>query len=173
MIGLACVWAARREGADVVYAGDVDASRVELACSLAPGGAVVGFDAGGEALHDRLVRQGVPLPDRCVDAVGLAATCRDALRAVRVGGVVSIVGMAAPVVELDMYEVTTNEKTLVGSFCYSAATFEECAEAVAAGEVDAALFVDSVIGLDDAPQTFAELAAHTRSSVKTIVLPHR
>lgn len=172
MIGLACVWAALREGAAVVYAGDVDPDRARLSERLGtPSAPVLGLDLRSGPLHEQLAAHGRSPVDRAVDAAGLSVTLADALKSVAPGGVVGMVGMGAPQLELDMYEITTNEKALVGSFCYSEPTFAECAAAVAAGEVDASLFVDAVVSMDDAAQAFRDLATRASASVKTIVLP--
>lgn len=171
MIGLGCVWAAAREGAAVIYAGDVDPARVALARRIAPDVQLVGFDLRDRPLHEQLMSHQVPPPDRAIDAVGLAITCRDAMRCVRPGGVVCLVGMGAPELELDAYELSTNEKSLVGSFCYTEQVFAECADALAAGRLDSSLFVDDVVVLEQAPRVFTDLATRARNSVKTVVLP--
>ena len=173
MIGLACVWAALCEGAEAVFAGDVDPTRAELVSGLDRDGRVIGLDLRTDPLDVQLRALGVGTVDVVVDAAGVNGTCSAALRAVRAGGVVSLVGMGSPQLELDAYALTVEEKSLVGSFCYSDQIFAECARAVASGRVDAALFVDRVIELAEAPVEFRDLASRARTSVKTIIVPQQ
>ena len=172
MIGLACVWAAVREGAAAVYAGDLDVARVALSERLGHASSpVTGFDLRSGPMHEQLASTGHAPAHRAVDAVGLSVTLTDAVRSVAPGGVVGMVGMGVPRIDLNIYEITTDEKSLVGSFCYSEAVFAECAAAVAAGEIDPSLFIDAVVSMDDAPAAFTRLAEQASSSIKTIVLP--
>jgi threonine dehydrogenase-like Zn-dependent dehydrogenase len=171
MIGLACVWAALREGAARVFAADLDQSRATLLSELLPGEPIVAVDPRQTSIIDATRAVYPDGLDVAIDAVGMSSTCRDALSAVRAGGTVALVGMGAPQLELSAYELTANEKRLVGCFCYSEQTFAECAHAVASGQVDPAVFVDTVVAMTDAPAVFAELASGRRTSVKTLILP--
>ena len=171
MIGMACVWAAAREGARVVYAADVDSQRARNAELLAPPGRIVGIDSRGSSLSAELARRGAEPVDAVIDAAGLSVTVGDAVRATRPGGNVSLVGMATPNLDLSAYEITTQQRSILGSFCYSEQVFAECADLIARGEVDRSAFVDSVITLDEAPATFHALATAQQSSIKTFVLP--
>lgn len=166
MIGLACLWAARREGVGEVYVGDIDPAKVGRV--QAAGGTALAL--AGTSLPEALREHGAAMVDAVIDATGLSQTSSDALRATRPGGRVCLVGMASPVLQLPAYDIATAERSVVGSFCYTQDTFAECARAVSAGEVDPQQFVDHTVTLDEAPDAFRELASGGRSSVKTTVV---
>lgn len=170
MIGLACVWAALRDGAAAVYAGDADASRLLGVEPFAGSGDVRPVDLSGSAtLRDRLRDHGSTHVDAVIDAVGVSATVAGGLDVLRPGGTLALVGMGAPRLELTAYNVSTAERTIAGSFCYTRQVFAECAAALMSGEVDARLFIDDVISSAQAPAAFRALADGARSSVKTVV----
>jgi threonine dehydrogenase-like Zn-dependent dehydrogenase len=155
MIGLAAVWAAVQTGASEVVASDLDGYKVRLASRL-----------GARA-------EGSGPADVVIDAVGISATIKRALQVVRRGGTVVVVGMGAPTVELPAFEIVTEERTLVGSFCYSTSDFAAAVAAVGSGAFPWRYFVDREAELEEAPAIFASLARGEAGTVKTLVRPGR
>jgi len=82
-----------------------------------------------------------------------------------------LVGMAAPSVELAAYAISTEERTLIGSFCYSREDFAETAAWV--GTTDAPLhqLIEGRVGFDDAEASFTELAKGQSQASKVLVFP--
>ncbi|AEV85068.1 alcohol dehydrogenase [Actinoplanes sp. SE50] len=167
MIGLAATWAAWRDGARDVFTGDLDATKVRRAERLG----AVGLSLSATTLREALEARGVTEIARVVDAIGISATIDSALDMVTPGGTVCIVGMGSPQVQLPAYALTTAERRIVGSFCYSEAHFREAAEALLDGTVPVDLFIDREIGLDEAPEAFRQLASGERATVKTVIRP--
>jgi threonine dehydrogenase-like Zn-dependent dehydrogenase len=167
MIGLACAVCATNDGAAAVYVGDLDPTKVQRASKLGATGLVL----DGQRLPAALRALGVAGVDRAIDAIGLPQTLTDALEVVRRDGVVCLVGMASPEAGFPTYSLVTEERTLLGTFCYSAAHFQESARLLENGTVDVDMFVDAQITLEEAPDAFRALATRERSSVKTIVRP--
>lgn len=167
-IGQACVLAARRWGATRVAVTEPDASRRELAASLGATGVDPGGDDPGAAVTAAL---GEP-PTLVLDAVGSSRSLADALIWSGLDARVVLVGMAAPSVELPAYAISTEERTLVGSFCYSRRDFAETAEWVGSAPPELAGLVQDRVGLADAPQAFTDLARGTSDASKVLVLPH-
>ena len=162
MIGLACVWAARAAGAEVVVA-DVVTSRLEVGELL---GATT-VDVSKVDLSAALER---PV-ERVVDAVGSARSLSSILGCVESGAIVSIVGLGEHQVALELAELVGHELELRGSYCYTDDEFARTAALVADGEVEVASFIGDEVKLADAPEAFASLADGSRTGVKILVRP--
>lgn len=164
-IGQSCVLAARAAGAERVYVSEPAGSRRVLCERL---GAVPLDPAGGPVADQVLARHGGPVTV-AIDAVGITATIQDALRATEAGGRVGLVGMGAPVTELPTYEVSTLERTITGSFCYSDEVFRAAARWVASGTTDFSALISEEVSLADGPDAFARLAAGADVPGKVLV----
>lgn len=164
-IGQACVLAARRLGAERVVVTEPDAYRRALAGSL--GVPAVGPKATGD------VREALRGPATLVlDAVGSTGSYADAVRYTSFGARVVLVGMNSPRIDLPAYSVSTEERTLIGSFCYSAADFRETAAWVGQGPDVLRRLVDGRVDLTEAADTFRALASGTAARSKVLVFPH-
>jgi threonine dehydrogenase-like Zn-dependent dehydrogenase len=167
-IGQACVLAARRLGVTRVAVSEPDEHRRTLAASL--GAAPVDPTVGvvGEAVAAAL---GGPAT-LVVDAVGSTASVEAAAGASGFGARIVLVGMGSPRIDLPAYAVSTEERTLVGSFCYSARDFRETAEWVGGAPDVLARLVDGRVDMADAPEAFRELASGVAGKSKVLVFPH-
>lgn len=166
-IGQACVLAARRLGAKSVVVSEPDAGRRELVGRL--GAATVDPTAGDlpAAVQERL---GDPAT-LVLDAVGSSRSQQDAAAASALGARIVLVGMNAPRLDLDAYAVSTAERSLIGSFCYSAADFRSTAEWVGGAPEELRHLIDGRVGMDEAPASFRALAEGASDCSKVLVLP--
>ena len=73
--------------------------------------------------------------DVAFEAVGIEATVRAAVGAVRKGGTVTLIGNLARDVSLPLQSVVTRQVRLQGS-CASSGEYPECLELIASGKVD-------------------------------------
>jgi S-(hydroxymethyl)glutathione dehydrogenase/alcohol dehydrogenase len=114
-VGLCAIMGARLAGADPIIAVDVDAAKLERAERL---GATRTVLAGSDELEE-VVGPGV---DWAIEAVGSAATLRQAVASVRPGGTAVAVGVAnvGAKVELPINELVQQQKRVVGSLYGSA-----------------------------------------------------
>jgi L-iditol 2-dehydrogenase len=94
--------------------------------------------------------------DVVIDAVGLEATWATALRVVRPGGRVEVVGLGAPRGQVDFFAVAGKELTITGSFAWTDADFSRAIELVASGGIDSAGWF-STFALGDGQRAFEEL----------------
>lgn len=167
-IGQACVLAAHRLGADAVAVSEPIGNRRRVSESL--GAAVVDPGDGSDLTADVASALGRP-PDVVIDAVGGSPTIRDALACAPLGAPIVLVGMGSPELSVLAYEVSTKERSLVGSFCYSTAEFRATAEWVGTAPGQLAHLIDDRVGFADAPASFAALASGETDASKIIVLP--
>lgn len=163
-IGQSCVLAAQHAGATSVYVSEPSASRRALCEQLG----AVPLQPGEPVEEQVRALNGVPVTV-AIDAVGITATIQDALRATVAGGRVGLVGMGAPVTELQTYEVSTLERTITGSFCYSDEVFRAAAAWVADGSTDFSALISEEVPLAEGPDAFARLAAGADIPGKVLV----
>jgi threonine dehydrogenase-like Zn-dependent dehydrogenase len=154
-------------GVASVALSDVSASRRELCAGL--GARVVDPTAGdlAEAVDAAL---GGPAT-LVVDAVGVTRTVADALSASALGARIVLVGMGSPQLDLAAYAVTTAERSLIGSFTYTAAEFTETAAWVGTVPEGLERLIDGRVGWDQAPQSFDDLARGRSAASKILVFP--
>lgn len=165
-IGQACVLAAQRLQAEQVVATEPDPHRRQLVASL--GVTAVDPAADGDAVVEAL---GGPAT-LVLDAVGSTRSIADAVRFSSFGARVVLVGMGAPQIDLPAYSVSTEERTLIGSFCYSAADFRDTAAWVGSSPAGLDRLVDGRVDLASAPEAFTALAAGTTAKSKVLVFPN-
>lgn len=163
-IGQSTVLAAFHEGAAKVYVSEPNADRRDLCATL---GAVPIDPAAGpvaeqvRGLHGSLV-------EVAVDAVGLSETLADALSSTPFGGRVCLVGMGRPEISLAAYRVSTEERSIVGSFCYSFAVFDDAARWVGQGGDIFSNLITAEVPLEEAQGAFDRLT--TRADVPGKIL---
>jgi threonine dehydrogenase-like Zn-dependent dehydrogenase len=164
-IGQSCLLALRMAGVERIIVTEVDAARRALlerlgALAVDPREADVA-DVARDAWGD--------LADVAIDAVGVSVTLSDALRSTRSGGRVCLVGMGMPRLDLDAFRVSTEERTIVGSFTYSAPDFTDAAAWVAGHPDVVGELVSREVDLDEADAAFAGLARGDGTPGKVLV----
>ncbi len=164
-IGQSLVLALTQAGLTRVLVSEVDPARRDLLLQL---GATV-LDPTAAPIPDQVHANLGELADVAFDAVGLNTTVADALNATRLGGAVCLVGMGTPRLELDAFSVSTMERSLVGSFTYSADDFRDAVRLVADSPTVADALISRVVALTDAPGAFSALAAGDGTPGKVLV----
>jgi threonine dehydrogenase-like Zn-dependent dehydrogenase len=167
MIGLAIIQAARLSGFGRIVAVDVAPEKLELAGRLGATDLVNSNLAPVEEIL-RLTR-GVGA-DRAFEAVGIEATVGLAVRCVRKGGAVTLVGNVAPQVELPLQMVVTRELTLSGT-CASAGEYPACLDMMARKAIDPAPLLGTVAPLVDGASWFDRLYRKEPGLLKVVLAP--
>ena len=80
--------------------------------------------------------------------------------------------MGAPRVDLGAFAISTEERSLIGSFCYSRSDFAQTARWVGRTDMPLARLIDGRVGYDAAQASFTDLAKGTSSASKILVFPH-
>ena len=166
-IGQACLLAARRLGIQALALSDVSASRRELCARL--GAAVI--DPTGGNFVDAVAAQLDGPATLVMDAVGISQTVADALAASGLGSRIVLVGMGSPQLGLAAYTLSTAERSLIGSFTYSAAEFIDTANYVGTVPEGIHALIDGRVGWEGAPQSFDDLARGRSAASKILVFP--
>lgn len=168
MIGLLVVQALRLAGCGRIIALDVEPRKLALAQEL---GADVGLDARDPEVATQVAAlTGGRGADVAVEAVGAAAPVQLAIRCLRKGGALGLVGNLAPHIELPLQAVVTRELTLYGS-CASQGEYPACLELLRRGAIRVTPLVSAHIPLDAAPPWFERLYQREPGLLKVIVEP--
>ena len=155
-IGLLLIQVLRARGCGAIDAVDVDAGRRDLAVRLGAARALADVPADGV--------------DHVFEAVGRAETVAAAIRAVRKGGAVTLVGNLAPEVPLPLQSVVTREITLYGS-CASSGEYPRALELLASGAIDVAPLISAIAPLSEGQQWFDRLHRGGEGLMKIVLTP--
>ncbi len=167
MIGLLIIQVLSHEGSREIVAVDVDERRRALAAKLGAAKTIDAKQNVAAALKEATAGQGA---DHAYEVVGRSETVQSAVRAVRKGGTVTLVGNLAPMVELPMQEVVTRELTLLGT-CASSGEYPECIELLASGAVNVAPLISVAAPLEEGPVWFDRLHRADGQLMKVILRP--
>lgn len=170
-IGQAAVLAARRLGAGSVLVSEPQAARRALAAGLGAQPLDPAADDVVAAARDLTAGTGVPV---VIDAVGSGRTVASGIEACARGGRCVLVGMGSPRIDVAAYGLSTEERALVGAFCYSHDEFAGTAAWAGAHDDLLAGLVSRVVPADEADDRFRGLAAGDDDASKIIVTfgPH-
>jgi threonine dehydrogenase-like Zn-dependent dehydrogenase len=106
-----------------------------------------------------------------LDAVGSSESVAQGLSLSGRGGRLVLIGMSEPQLQVPAYEVSVNEREIMGTFCYSKEDFRSTVDWLAANVDTAKLLVDAVEPLASGPNVFHELASHQRDVSKILLAP--
>ncbi len=158
MIGLLVIQVLRDKGCRNIVAIDIDAKRRALAERL-----------GASRTRDAKepVEQGA---DVAFEVVGRADTMLTAIRSVRKGGTVVLIGNLMARVELPLQEVVSRELSLLGS-CASSGEYPACIDLLARGAVDVTPLISATATLEEGPGWFERLHRGEPGLMKVILQP--
>ena len=163
-IGQAAALGAKFRGAENVVVIEPNPHRATLLGRL-------GFLVADPSLADeQIVALLGGLPHAVIDAVGSSQTVARGLEMSFVKGSVVIVGMADPEITVPAYALTTRERSIMGSYCYSPHSFQTAATWLANNEEIAARLIDARISLDEAPQVIKELIRGAGEISKAVIV---
>lgn len=168
LIGLLVVQALKARGWERVIAVDLDEGRLELAKKL---GASEAFNAKQEGLAEHLRELcGGDGADASFEVVGAAAPLDLAIRSVRKGGQVILVGNLQPNTPFPLQEVVTRQITLKGS-CSCAGEYPEAIRRIQDGSIQVEPLLSAVAPLDEGAGWFQRLYDSKEGLMKVVLKP--
>jgi L-iditol 2-dehydrogenase len=167
MIGLLVVQALRWAGCGNVIAIDIDDRKLALARELGAHHALRSDVGDVPAEIARLT--GGHGADYSFEVVGFAPTLDLAIRAVRKGGGVVLVGNLAPKAEFAMQLVIARELTLYGS-CASAGEYPLSLDLIARGIIKVAPLISAIAPLAEGEAWFKKLSAKGAGGLMKVIL---
>ncbi len=164
-IGQSVVLALQMAGVTNIAVTEMSAIRRELVQTL--GAVALPADDPDVASH---VHEALGGPaDVAIDAVGVEATLHLALTSTHAGSTVCLVGMGLPDVSLKAFEISTQERSLVGSFVYTAQDFRDAAARIGDEPDKAQRLISREVPLAEGPTAFSELAYGENPAGKVLV----
>lgn len=168
LIGLLVIQALKARGWERVIAVDLDTKRLELAKKL---GAEEAFNANQENLAQRIRHIcGGDGADASFEVVGAGAPLDLAIRSVRKGGQVILVGNLQPNTPFPLQEVVTRQLTIRGS-CSCAGEYPEAIRRIQDGSIDVEPLLSAVAPLDEGADWFRRLYDNKEGLLKVVLKP--
>ena len=168
MIGVLLIQVLRAKGGRNIVAVDIDPQKLALAQRM---GATHVLNASGSdvpaAVRDLTGGKGA---DVSFEVVGHGDTVLSAIRILRKGGTVVLVGNLSPTVELPLQDVVSREISVLGS-CASSGEIPKCIDLLARGVVDVDPIISLKASLDEGPEVFARLYGGDDTLMKVIIQP--
>ena len=168
MIGVLILQVLQSRGCRNIVAVDVDSRKLALAERVGATGTVNPQDGEVPSAVQRLT--GGRGADVSFEVVGHGDTVLSAIRSLRKGGTVVLVGNLSPRVELPLQEVVSRELSVLGS-CASNGEIPECIDLLARGVVDVDPIISLKAPLEEGPELFARLYGGDKTLMKVIIQP--
>ena len=170
IIGLMLIQALRVAGCGQIIAVDVAPDRLAVAKQT---GATATIHSGNtDALAEILRLTNQRGADAAFEAVGVTVTADLALRCVRKGGAVALVGNVTPKIEFPLQVAVARELSVFGS-CASSGEYPDCLKLLASGAVRAESLVSAVAPLAEGASWFDRLYRKEPGLLKVILTPDK
>ena len=167
MIGLLTLQAAKAAGCASVIAVDLDEGRLAQAARLGADVTLAARDDVAARVASLTGGRGV---DVAFEAVGAAEPIATAVRSLRKGGTLVLIGNVTPKVEVDLQAIVTRELSLLGT-CASNGEYPASLELLARGAVRLDGLISQVAPLEEGPAWFERLYAREPGLMKVILQP--
>ncbi|HEY7059732.1 MAG TPA: galactitol-1-phosphate 5-dehydrogenase [Vicinamibacterales bacterium] len=167
MIGLLVVQALRAKGCTSIIGVDIDDKRSALAMKV---GATAALDGRSDVPREIARITHGRQADHAFEVVGFRETVLTAIRSVRKGGTVTLVGNLTPMVDLPLQEIVSRQLTLLGS-CASSGEYPACIDLMTRRVIDVGPLISATAPLDEGPAWFERLYTGHGELLKVILRP--
>ncbi len=168
MIGLLVVQVLRAVGCGTIIAVDIEEDKLDLAGRM---GADICINPQRDNVKERILKvthkKGV---DAAFDVVGLADAFTTALKNVRKGGSVTLVGNLSPTVDMALQWAVTREISLYGC-CASQGEYPACLDMIARGVLDVNPLKSTTAPLSEGGEWFQRLYKKEKGLLKVLLHP--
>jgi L-iditol 2-dehydrogenase len=168
IIGLLLIQALHVAGCSRIIAVDVASDKLAVASKLGATEMINSTD--GNAVGEILQLTGGSGADHSFEAVGVDVTVDLAMRSVRKGGTVTLVGNVAPKVEWPLQIAVTRELTIHGS-CASSGEYPACLDLMAREAIQVKSLISAVAPLAEGATWFDRLYRKEPGLLKVVLAP--
>jgi L-iditol 2-dehydrogenase len=168
IIGICLVQVLRAAGCSRIFAVDIEPEKLDLARKLGAG-VVLDSQKADVATEVAQATEGRGA-DVAFEAVGITATVKTAIAAVRRGGTVTLVGNLSPTIEVPLQAIVTRQLRLQGS-CAIAGEYPAALAMIERGVVNVDAMRSAVAPLEEGAAWFDRLHRKERGLMKVILTP--
>lgn len=165
-IGQSVVLALKMLGVEMIAVTEMVKQRRDVVSELG----ALPLDASDSDLPERVHSIFDGPADAAIDTVGINATLSLALASTKVGAVVCLAGMGALSLTFDASQISVSERTITGTFTYTAQDFRDAAAWMGTAPDHVSLMISRQISPEQAPDEFHRLAHGGESSGKVLVM---
>lgn len=170
VIGLLVVAGLKQRGCANIVVADISDTRLQIARELGATHTVnPTSDVENHAEYCARLTDGRGA-DSVLEAVGLDATVKDSVRAVRRGGTVTILGNIAQEVSIPLQRVVAGQIRIQG-VCAIRAEYDAALHLLTSGAIPAEKLISTTAALEDAPAIFDRLHDGDPALLKVIINP--
>jgi L-iditol 2-dehydrogenase len=168
MVGLLVVQLLKAAGCRPVIAVDIDPDRIKTALKV---GADIGIDPRERNPEEEIRKEtGGRGADTAYEVVGIKPTVETAVKSVRKGGRVALVGNISAGAEMPLQSIVTREITLYGS-CASRGEYEGVIALLETGSLNLEPMISAVAPLSEGAEWFRRLYQNKEPLMKVILEP--
>lgn len=110
-----------------------------------------------------------PRPTVVFDAVGNSRSFADAVKYADATARIVLVGMDTPELTIPSYEISAEERSILGSYCYTNSEFASTATWLGENSQLVAPFISHVVSMAEAPAMFAKLHSVSIESNRVVI----
>lgn len=169
VIGLMSAEFARMAGASYIAILETNKKRGKKAVSY--GKINEYYDAMKEDTIPKLMTKTNGGFDKVIECCGSAPAVSEALMAVRPGGTVVLVGVFSAPISIPMVVGVMREITMKGAIAYTPEEFDTCINLIASKKINVTKYIDDLVPLEAAQESFERLTSGKDSAVKIVFKP--
>ncbi|MBQ8681675.1 MAG: alcohol dehydrogenase catalytic domain-containing protein [Bacilli bacterium] len=109
--------------------------------------------------------------DKVIECCGNASAVSEALMTVKPGGTIVLVGVSAEPITVPLVVGVMKEVTIQGAIAYTPAEFDECIKLIAEKKINVTKYIDDLVPLEAAQESFERLTSGKDAAVKIIFKP--
>jgi 2-desacetyl-2-hydroxyethyl bacteriochlorophyllide A dehydrogenase len=168
-IGLCILQIVKLQSPELIIVSDLSDSRLKVATELGADRTINPQNQDYLELVKRFTDEN--MIDVSFEAVAIAPTANQSLKALKKMGTSVWVGNSAREIEINMQDIVTSALKIYGSYIYTHEEFGEVVEIMGTGNLRVDNLISKVIPLEEAPETFAAIHQRPDSFIKVIIDP--
>ncbi|KPK84042.1 MAG: zinc-binding alcohol dehydrogenase [Bacteroides sp. SM23_62_1] len=168
MVGSFLIQLLKINGCGRIIALDVDDDRIDLALRL---GATHGFNTRSQDIHKVIMELTGELgADIAFEVVGNSETVNAALKSIRKGGTLTLIGNLSPMIDIPLQFVVTRQIRLQGSYAI-AGEYPIVLDLISRGRINTEAILSIEAPLSDGAMWFEKLYRKEKGLMKVVLIP--
>ncbi len=167
IIGLVSAMFAKKSGASKVIVSETNEERGKKAVELGVA------DSWILATDEKVMAEYTNHFDKVIECCGNTPAVNSALKLVKPGGTVILVGVSMVPINFASIDAVMKELTIIGAIAYTKEEFGKCIDMIANKEIDVLKFVSKTVSLEEVQSAYEELTSGKSDAIKILVDPNR